>query len=64
VHGFAVEQWTQLPVPSSLNADRIRAASQRDAPLDEITAVVRLFQWLLPGLVVNVACFRAQIQRQ
>ena len=64
VHGFAVEQWTRLPVPSSLNTDRLCAASQRDAPLDEITAVVRLFQWLLPGLVINVACFRAQLQRQ
>jgi len=64
VHSFAVEQWKQFPVPGSLNADRLRAAAQRDAPLEEVTAVVRLFQWLLPGLLINVAFFRAQLLRQ
>jgi len=64
VHGFAVDQWKQLPVPGSLNTDRLRVAAQRDAPLDEVIAVVRLFQWLLPGLLINVACFRAQLLRQ
>jgi len=62
VHDFAVAQCKQLPVPQRLTTDRLRAAAQRDAPLDEVTAVVRLFQWLLPGLVTNVACFQAQLR--
>ena len=61
VHDFALERWKQLPVPQTLTTDRLRAAAQRDAPLDEVTAVVRLFQWLLPGLVTNVAYLRAQL---
>ncbi len=64
VHLFAIEKWKTLPVPGSLTSASLRAAAERDAPLDEVLAVVRLFQWLLPGLVVNVACFRAQLEPQ
>jgi hypothetical protein len=63
VHEFASESWTKLPVPAELTTQRLRAAAERDAALGEVTAVVCLFQWLLPGLLVNVACFRAQLQR-
>jgi len=62
VHRFAVDGWGKLPVPVSLTTASLRAAAARDATLEEVTAVVRLFQWLLPGLVVNVACFRAQLE--
>jgi len=64
VHAFALESWKTLPVPDRRGSASLRAAAERDAPLDEVLAVVRLFQWLLPGLVVNVACFRAQIELQ
>lgn len=40
-----------------------RAAAQRDALLSDVTRVVRLFQWLLPGLVTNVAFLRAQLEQ-
>ncbi len=50
-----------LPNPGGLTADALRAAAQRDGNADEILQVVRLFQWLLPGLVTNVAFLRAQL---
>ena len=50
-----------LPNPADLTADSLRSAADDDGNLDEIVQVVRLFQWLLPGLVTNVAFFRAQL---
>jgi Halocarboxylic acid dehydrogenase DehI len=51
-----------LPNPDGLSAAALRAAAAEDAPLDEVRDVVRLFQWLLPGLIVNVAYLRAQLE--
>jgi len=39
----------------------LRAAAVADAPLPEVLGVARLFQWLLPGLVTNIAFLRAQL---
>jgi len=50
-----------LPNPAGLTADSLRGAADDDGNFDEIVQVVRLFQWLLPGLVANVAFFRAQL---
>jgi hypothetical protein len=50
-----------LPNPGGLNGEALRAAARADAPLEEILAVTRLFQWLLPGLIVNVAYLRHQL---
>lgn len=50
-----------LPNPGGLSAASLREAAGRDAPLAEIRNVCRLFQWLLPGLVTNVAYLRAQL---
>jgi len=51
-----------LPNPGRLSAATLRAAAARDdAGVDEILNVCRLFQWLLPGLVTNVAYFRKQL---
>jgi hypothetical protein len=44
------------------NNAALKAAAEADAPLEEVLAMCRLFQWLLPGLVVNVAFFREQLQ--
>jgi hypothetical protein len=52
---------TVLPNPGALSGQALRAAAAADAPLEEIVQVARLFQWLLPGLVVNVALLRAQL---
>lgn len=61
VHAVAVAQMRALPNPGALTPDVLRAAAGRDASVDEVLAVVRLFQWLLPGLTVNVAYFREQL---
>ena len=50
-----------LPNPAGLRGEALRQAAAADAPLDELVAVARLFQWLLPGLVTNVALLRAQL---
>jgi len=50
-----------LPNPGGLSSERLRAAAARDAPVEEIVQMSRLFQWLLPGLVTNVAFLRAQL---
>ena len=53
----------QLPNPGELSADSLRAAAAKDAPLDDVIQMSRLFQWLLPGLITNIAYLRAQLPR-
>jgi hypothetical protein len=50
-----------LPNPGGITAEALRRAAEKDASLEEVQAVCRLFQWLLPGLVTNVAYLRAQL---
>jgi hypothetical protein len=50
-----------LPNPGGLSSDALRRAAETDADLDEVFQVCRLFQWLLPGLITNVAYFRRQL---
>jgi hypothetical protein len=52
-----------LPNPGGLRSQALIAAAAKDAPLSEIREMVRLFQWLIPGLMTNVAYLRAQIVR-
>ena len=52
-----------MPNPSPLTSETLRAAAKRDGGIAQILPVVQLFQWLLPGLVANVAFFRAQLER-
>ncbi|MFY0610593.1 MAG: hypothetical protein JXQ99_03615 [Hyphomicrobiaceae bacterium] len=61
VHSTAINLTHTLPNPSVLNCRQISAAASEDGSIEEITEVVRLFQWLLPGLVLNVAYFRQQL---
>ena len=61
VHDFAVGQMLRLPNPSGLTCKILQESAQADASLHEIKEVVRLFQWLLPGLALNVAYLRAQL---
>jgi hypothetical protein len=62
IHVTAVDLVRTLPNPGGLTSAALQAAANADATVDEILAVVRLFQWLLPGLVLNVAHFRAQLE--
>ena len=60
-HVRAVEEIRGLPNPGRLTPEDLQSSALRDAPLEEVRDVVRLFQWLLPGLIVNVAFLRAQL---
>ena len=62
IHERAVELVQALPNKSGLTVRELRRAGLQDADLDEILSVVRLFQYLLPGLVLNVAYMRAQLR--
>ncbi len=61
VHDAAVDLALALPNPGGLTPGALREAARADAPEGEVREVVRLFQWLLPGLAVNVAFLRAQL---
>jgi len=52
----------ELPNPGSLSAHSLRRAAEADAGLEEVIQVCRLFQWLLPGLITNIAYFRHQLE--
>ena len=60
-HARAVEEIRVLPNPGRLTPESLQSSALRDAPLEEVRDVVRLFEWLLPGLIVNVAFLRAQL---
>ena len=51
-----------LPNPGDLSSNALRRAAETDADTNEIIQVCRLFQWLIPGLIVNVAYFRHQVE--
>ena len=51
-----------LPNPGGLSSDALRRAAEADASLEEVTRMCQLFQWLLPGLITNVAYFRHQLE--
>lgn len=51
-----------LPNPGNLESTLLIRAAETDGGADAVRAVVRLFQWLLPGLCVNVAYLRRQLE--
>ena len=53
---------TGLPNPGGLTSKALRSAAQADESLDDIIQMCRLFQWLLPGLITNVAFLRHQLE--
>lgn len=61
VHTRAVTIAQELPNPGALSGATLKEAAATDAPLAEVLEVSRLFQYLLPGLMVNVAVFRQQL---
>ncbi len=62
LHHRFVEEAIALPNPTGAPADALKQAAERSASLAEVLEVNRLFQWLLPGLIVNVAYFREQLR--
>lgn len=61
IHSHAVKLAVDLPNVTGLSPQDLVDAAARDADPAEVLAVVRLFQWLLPGLAFNVAFFRVQL---
>ena len=61
IHDLLVELAAKLPNPNGLTSAALRQAAINDGSLDEIRRTVELFQWLLPGLILNIACFRGQL---
>ena len=63
IHDQFVEAALRLPNPSGCTAQGLRDAAQQSGSIDEVLDMVRLFQWLLPGLIANVAFFREQLRQ-
>lgn len=61
MHDEIVSAALMLPNPGALTGEALRASAVADGAADNIQRTVELFQWLLPGLIVNVAYFRAQL---
>lgn len=59
LHARSVSLALNLPNPRGLSCDMLQAAEA--SGIRDILPVVRLFQWLLPGLILNVAYLRQQI---
>jgi hypothetical protein len=49
--------------PGGLTSAAMRTAAEQDAPIEEILEVAKLFTYLIPPLMVNVAFFRAQLMK-
>lgn len=62
LHELFVEEALKLPNPTRKTAQLLRDAATKSASLEEVLVVNQMFQWLLPGLIANVAFFRAQLQ--
>jgi hypothetical protein len=62
IHEAAVLAVRSLPNYGNLRGEALRVTARSSASEGEVLSVVRLFQWLLPGLVTNVAFFRAQLR--
>ena len=63
VHQTAVQLVQSLPNPTGLTGAQLQKAAREDRQIGDAVEVVRLFQWLLPGLALNVAFFRQQLTR-
>lgn len=61
VHNRIVAAAESLPNPTGLTAETLKAAANQDGEGRNVLETVRLFNWLLPGLMTNVAFFRAQL---
>ena len=59
LHARSVSLALDLPNPGRLRCEMLQVSEA--AGIQDLLPVVRLFQWLLPGLILNVAYLRQQI---
>src|ERR1700745_4364109 len=64
VHKKAVALVLALPNPGQLTRARLVAAADEDIAAERALGVVRLFPWLLPGPVLNLAVMRGRMLPQ
>lgn len=62
IHNFIIKEALLLPNPKNVKSIQIINAAKKDKKIYEIKKVVQLFQWLLPGLITNVAFMKEQIK--
>jgi len=62
IHEAAISTVRSLPNYGNLRGEALRVTARSGSSEGEVLSVVRLFQWLLPGLVANIAFFRAQLR--
>lgn len=62
IHNFIIKETLSLPNPNKVTSAQIIDASKKDKKLDQIKNIISLFQWLLPGLVTNIAIMKEQIK--
>jgi TRAP-type C4-dicarboxylate transport system permease large subunit len=62
LYGCFVEIIFKQPNPTGAVAAELTEAAKHSASVEEILQVNQLFQWLLPGLITNVAFFREQLR--
>jgi hypothetical protein len=62
IHEAAVSTVRSLPNYGNLRGEALRVTARSSGSEGEVLSVVRLFQWLLPALVANIAFFRAQLR--
>lgn len=61
LHEHCLARVDAAPLAGRIRSVDLVKAAEADAPAGEVVSVVRLFQWLLPGLVTNVAFLRAEL---
>ncbi|WP_136681197.1 halocarboxylic acid dehydrogenase DehI family protein [Neptunomonas sp. XY-337] len=61
IHSKALDIISELPVHEGLNTQTLINAAARDTNRESVLRVVELFQYLLPGLITNVAVFKHQL---
>lgn len=61
MHDRAATLAAGLPNVTGLTPLRLIEAAEKDASAEKVRSVVRLFQWLLPGLAINVAFLRCAL---
>lgn len=61
MHERLIAAAVNLPHPGQLDSAALQAALAHEAFPQQVAQTVQLFQWLLPGLIVNVAYLRAQL---